>query len=199
MIDRTIRYYLYDNYNRHLLFNMMPNYKNYVYQVNKDGKLVLVGFVDESKLINELEMTNKIYIEPFFEICNISLVFEDCLKSFNKEIFIELGDSFEIIQLFQCWNYSQIPVIVIANSVNKIEYNAFSNNICLKSFYGNNVKLVEDFAFYGCTNLEYINLNNCIELQDEVFSECISLNKVYAPKCVTIGDSCFPFSNFTLN
>lgn len=193
MIDKKIKEYLCENYNRHLLFNMIPSYKNYVYQVNQDGKIVLIGFVDELKLITELEMTHKIYIEPFFEICNLSCVLEDSFKSLTEEILIELGNSFEIIQLFQFWNYSERPLIVMANSVSKIKYNAFSHNKYLKYFDGNNVKLVEDFAFYDCPNLESVSLNNCIELQNEVFSGCINLNRVYAPKCVIVGDSCCPF------
>lgn len=192
MIDKTIRDYLCENYTRYMVFDMLPTYKNYIYKVNSNGQIVLIGFVDESKVIYEIEKYHKIYIEPFFDICDLSVVLEDSFKTSNQDILIELGNSFEIIQLFQWDSYSKTPFIIKANSVSKIEYNAFSHNKCLKSFEGNNVKLVEEFAFYNCVNLESVKLNNCIELQNEAFSECIRLKTVDVPKCVIVGDSCFP-------
>ena len=57
--------------------------------------------------------------------------------------------------------------VVIPKSATIIRATAFSNNTTLKKVYiraGNQITAIEDYAFEGCTSLEYVQLENLTEL-----------------------------------
>lgn len=93
----------------------------------------------------------------------------------------------------------QIPAAItdengIAYKVTSIGNKAFYKNTKITSVtIGNNVKSIEDYAFYGCKNIKTIKLGSGVELiGNSSFRKCTKLTSITLPKSIdTLGKNAF--------
>ena len=61
----------------------------------------------------------------------------------------------------------------------------------IQQFNNNRVSTVGSHAFYGCGNLEDVNVPEATDIADSAFYGCTSLKSVNAPKAQSVGDNAF--------
>ena len=85
------------------------------------------------------------------------------------------------------WGCSNLTSVVLPNSVNTIESEAFMDCTSLKSVViPNSVEHINSGAFQNCSSLASIELpNSLLELYNSPFSGCSSLTSLIIPKSVT--------------
>ncbi len=89
-------------------------------------------------------------------------------------------------------NLDGLRTIIIPSTVKRIEQNAFKSNTTLETVIiqerdGEGVEYIGDSAFYGCSNLETINLPDTITtIGNECFRNCTKLDNVKLPSKLTI-------------
>lgn len=193
MVEPLLREYLIDLYARSLLLGVDCSYENYKYKV-KDNKLVLIGFCDIDIVFNKLQKDMYLYIDPYFEICDIEPSYEEYYT--KKQINLEFGDSFESIYNFQV-DKSIFLLNIVANGVSKISKYEFMGYSNLTSFKSTGIKIIEKGGFEYCTNLERIEFPNCEYVEESVFCDCYRLNYVCLSSCKVVKD--YAFSGDTIN
>ena len=55
----------------------------------------------------------------------------------------------------------------------------------------NDIEIIYDYAFNGCTSLTTVNLPVCTTIYDYAFMSCTSLTTVNLPSCTSIGEGAF--------
>lgn len=83
---------------------------------------------------------------------------------------------------------------VVPNTIESIEYGAFSNCRNLVSiFIPNSVKSIEWWSFVGCGSLRYVEIPSSVtQIGQGAFSYCRKLEAIFIPKSVVeIGDRAF--------
>lgn len=193
MVEPSLREYLLDLYVRSLLLDVDCSYENYKYTV-KDNKFVLVGFCDIDIVFKKLQKDMSLYIDPYFEVCDIECNYEEYYT--KKQINLEFGDSFESIYNFQVGK-SLFLLNIVANGVIKISKQEYMGNSNLISFKSTGIKIIEKSGFEYCTNLERIEFPNCEYVEKSGFCDCYRLNNVYLPSCKIVKD--YAFSGDTIN
>ena len=89
-------------------------------------------------------------------------------------------------------NLDGLRTIVIPPTVKRIEQNAFKNNTTLENVIiqtrdGEGVEYIGEYAFYGCSSLQTINLPDTITtIGNQCFRYCPSLDNVKLPSKLTI-------------
>lgn len=187
MVEPSLREYLIDLYARSLLLGVDSCYENYKYKV-KNNKLVLIGFCDTDKVFKQLQKDMHLYIDPYFDICDIESSYEEYYT--REKISLEFGDSFDSIYNFQV-DKSIFLLNIVANGVSKISKFEFMGNNNLTSFKSTGVKIIEQSAFEYCTNLERIEFPNCEYIEESVFCDCYRLWYACFPSCKVIKDYAF--------
>jgi len=96
-----------------------------------------------------------------------------------------------------------LETVVVPTNVETIEWNAFLDNVSLKTIDLENVKEIGDKAFGGCTSLPTVNMVNLEKLDHNAFKGCTSLTDVNLPKLAEIPnrafDGCTSLSEVTLS
>lgn len=187
MVEPSLREYLVDLYYRCLFLGVDCFYENYKYVV-KNNKLILLGFFDVDKVFKQLQKDMSLYIDPYFDICDIESSYEEYYT--KKQISLEFGDSFESINHFQV-DKSIFLLNIVANGVSKISKNEFMGNNNLASFKSTGVKIIENGGFEYCTNLERIEFPNCEYIEESAFCDCCRLNYACFSSCKEIKDYAF--------
>lgn len=187
MVEPSLREYLLDIYYRSLILGVDCCYENYKYTV-KDNKLVLIGFCDIDTVFKKLHKDMSLYIDPYFEICDIESNSEEYYT--KQQINLEFGDSFESIYNFQV-NKSLFLLNIVANGISKISKHEFMGNNNLISFKSTGVKIIEKSGFEYCTNLERIEFPNCEYIEESAFCDCYRLNYACLSSCKEIKDYAF--------
>lgn len=125
-----------------------------------------------------------------FNSCSSGLVIDD-----DGKIVDYGGDSTNVV-IPDTWN---------GNPVTEIDPEAFKDNTTVETItLGENINVIGDYAFEGCTNLTTINLpeENPLIIGDHVFDGCTSLTQIEIPEnTVEIGEYSFTNSglqNITL-
>ena len=107
-------------------------------------------------------------------------------------------------------NLEGLRTIIIPSTVKRIEKNAFKNNTTLENVIiqekdGEGVEYIGDNAFYGCSNLQTINLPDTITtIAYQCFRFCRKLDNVKLPNNLTtlstlIFDGCSNLKNIELS
>ncbi len=94
--------------------------------------------------------------------------------------------------------YRYMETIVIPDSVENIEYEAFFYCPSLKSVtMGKGLATIESYAFYGCSSLESVKFNDSLNyIGNCAFLNCYALNKIKIPASVeTIDTRAFGFTD----
>ena len=84
-------------------------------------------------------------------------------------------------------NLEGLKTIIIPSTVKRIEQNAFKNNTTLENVIiqekdGQGVEYIGTYAFYGCSNLQTINLPDTITtINGGCFNNCTKLNSIKLP------------------
>lgn len=133
-----------------------------------------------------------------------TIVFNDSLQSFGEYAFQESGikslvipNTIKVIPSYLCdkthnlkdltlpdnlesietnaFQYSGIESIDL-KQVKKIKYRAFAESKNLKNItFGNSLREIEEYAFYGCTALKSVDLPETVEYVNNAFSSCDSI------------------------
>ena len=87
---------------------------------------------------------------------------------------------------------SSLDKLIIGNNVTKVEANAFAGCKTLSAvrFAGESVELGE-FAFYGCSDLVYVDMETANKISAYAFGECSSLYEANCGTCQVIEKSAF--------
>ena len=115
-----------------------------------------------------------------FNSCSSGLVIDD-----DGKIVGYGGDSANVV----------IPDVWNGNPVTEIDSDTFRDNTTVESItIGENVNIIEDYAFEGCTNLTTINFpeEDPLIIGDHVFDGCTSLTEIEIPEnTIEIGEYAF--------
>ena len=141
-------------------------------------------------LKNLKEMTWNNNVEEFGALNSNSLVLDNIkFLEDNTKFKIENGCilSKDGKTLYKVLNNESNEIFYVPDSVEKIADNAFKCNTVIKEVYfKNNVELSDSFSFFGCHNLEKVELPpNITRLNNNMFSECRKLRKLEIPDSVT--------------
>ncbi|MCL2148185.1 MAG: leucine-rich repeat protein [Methanomassiliicoccaceae archaeon] len=100
------------------------------------------------------------------------------------------------------WNSNSVivPNTVDYNSetflVTVIGKNAFLEKSQMATLtMGDNVRLVEETAFWGCTGIKKLDLKGVVEVREKAFMHCSSLVELKADSLVRVGDYAFALSD----
>lgn len=110
--------------------------------------------------------------------------FEEC---FNLKK-VRLSNSIETIP-FSCFRKCALKEVEIPASVKVIEGHAFACNAQLEKvkFLGNNLKRIEEQAFWECSSLEKVGLPRGLEvIKKGAFFDCDNLKQVFIPDTITV-------------
>jgi hypothetical protein len=97
----------------------------------------------------------------------------------------------------------RVPGVIDGQIITEIGYSAFSNNKTLRYvFLPSTIKVIEQYAFYGCTNLARVEMGSQVEtLGDDAFGGCSHLRYLNLPASlksvstnVFSGDARLPFN-----
>lgn len=108
--------------------------------------------------------------------------------------FAEYERDLQIVRYRGSDSIVNIPALNNGRKIVAIGINAFKNNTSVKRInVPEGVRMVDDFAFSGCRNLESITLpNSLLTLGYESFRDCSNLGEIVIPYNVEqLGDYCF--------
>lgn len=161
----------YADYGKHAIWGQMKVDKNKVlpvggpgqgWSISADGTLVVY-----KGLSNLASCTD----QPWYSY-----------REFITNIIVENGITFisENEFAFPKAGESHVGSVSIPRSCKSIRANAFRNNDQLQTIYISSAEILGDRAFYGCSNLQIIELGeNLKEAGNYVFQGCTRLDKVY--------------------
>ncbi len=172
----------YADYGKHAIWGQMKVDKNKVlpvggpgqgWSISSDGTLVVYKMTGNYSSCTE---------QPWYSY-----------REFINNIIIDNGLTFisENEFSFPTAGESHVTSVSIPRSCKSIRANAFRNNDQLKTIYISSVENIGDRAFYGCSELEVIELGeNLKQAGNYVFQGCVKLEKVYdyTLQAATVGD-----------
>lgn len=172
----------YADYGKHAIWGQMKVDKNKVlpvggpgegWSISSDGTLVVYKMTGNYSSCTE---------QPWYSY-----------REFINNIIIDNGVTFisENEFSFPKAGESHVTSVSIPRSCKSIRANAFRNNDQLKTIYISSVENLGDRAFYGCSELEVIELGeNLMQAGNYVFQGCVKLEKVYdyTLQAATVGD-----------
>lgn len=172
----------YADYGKHAIWGQMKVDKNKVlpvggpgegWSISADGTLVVYKMTGNYSSCTE---------QPWYSY-----------REFINNIIIDNGVTFisENEFSFPKAGESHVTSVSIPRSCKSIRANAFRNNDQLKTIYISSVENLGDRAFYGCSELEVIELGeNLMQAGNYVFQGCVKLEKVYdyTLQAATVGD-----------
>lgn len=129
------------------------------------------------------------YAEPVFADGNID-------ELFQYEVTGDNNDEIRILRYVGNAKNVTIPDKINRLPVTELAESAFYNNKIIEQvfFAGKNINFIGEEAFYGCSNLVYVDFKSTVitELADTAFRECTKLNNIYLPDTLTkIGERVF--------
>ena len=113
-----------------------------------------------------------IYYSPFYELPN--------LKTIN------IGENIKELPAYLFCGIETIDEIVLPSTVTDVGVGAFAFSSITSFKASDNLESVEESAFYGCKNLESVDIGNNIMLVGAgAFTGCDKLTEIYIPDTVT--------------
>ena len=156
-------------------------------KVLKDAPIAFVDAKVKEICVNFWD-TNKDGELSLYEAAAVTWIYDN-MFTWRTDItsFDELQYFVGLRSIHGFWGCSNLTSVVLPNSVNTIESEAFMDCTSLKSVViPNSVEHINGGAFRNCSSLTSIELpNSLLELYNSPFSGCSSLTSLIIPKSVT--------------
>ncbi|MBQ2903205.1 MAG: leucine-rich repeat protein [Clostridia bacterium] len=139
------------------------------------SKITTINFNAASCEFRNLEatVTDGIYYSPFFALGK--------LESIN------LGENIKELPAYLFCGIETIDEIILPSTITDVGVGSFAFSSITSFKASDNLESIEEYAFYGCKNLESADLgNNIMLLGADAFAGCEKLTEIYIPDTVTI-------------
>lgn len=139
----------------------------------------------------------KIYIPSSYKNKPVISIGERCFedkKNLNSIIFAK-NSNISVIKILAFNGCKNLKELTLPDSMLEIENNAFQNCIGLEEVYCNKLIYLGGSAFFGCSNLNTIDLGDNLEVIGSfAFYECSSITLVSIPdSCKAIYNKAFAY------
>lgn len=184
-------------------------YNNFKYFKSKESVMISGYTGNDSDLIipdtiDELPVT-RIYDGVFKDKKFNSVTFPSQLVTIGKEAFYNcrinevpiFPDTLTTVgeSAFDCCNF--IGELHLPKNLIKLEKYAFSRNSSTKIVVGENTQSVEDFAFYSCDKLKYLDFGDGVKtIEKNAITSCFGLTDINFGKNVSDFNEIFNTKNF---
>ncbi|MCM1286508.1 MAG: leucine-rich repeat protein, partial [Bacteroides sp.] len=91
----------------------------------------------------------------------------------------------------QAFRFKKIVILKMPDTLESIDFKAFSGVHGLERIIGGTLKKIGEFAFYQCENLREIDLSNTESIDSNAFLSCYSLEYCDSEKLTNIGGAAF--------
>jgi len=180
---QTVYHNAYENYNK--LTTFIANEQNIRYIGNEAFKnCELLNKIDFSK--NNIGYIGNSAFENCFSLSeckvkNIKDIKANCFKNCTKlNTFTVLNNIYKIHDdAFN--NCSELKTIKVVGILEIIGRSSFTNCTLLTDIEFNSTRLINDYAFYGCTSIQNVNIysNNVEYIGKHAFQNCSLLKSIY--------------------